>query len=67
MLENVILMNNWYVDYDYILIFDMEMMKGRVFFIFFFFDSFGVIINEKVVEFWGDEDLIGKMVLEYDN
>ena len=65
--ENAILMNNWYVDHDYIPTFDMEMMKGRAFSTSFPSDSSGVIINEKAAEFWGDEDPIGKTVSEYDN
>lgn len=65
--ENAILMNNWYVDHDYIPTFDMEIIEGRAFSTSFPSDSSGVVINEKAAEFWGDENPVGKTVSEYDN
>lgn len=65
--ENAILMNNWYIDQEYIPTFEMEMVEGRAFSTAFPSDSSAVIINEKAAEFWQGEDPVGKQVSQYDN
>lgn len=62
--ENTILLNNWYVDHDYIETFGMEMLDGRGFSLDFPSDSMAVIINEKAAEFWTGENPIGKVISE---
>lgn len=65
--ENAILLNNWYIDHDYIPTFEMEIVEGRAFSTSFPSDSSGVIINEKAAEFWQGENPVGKTVSQYDN
>lgn len=61
--ENMVSMQNWQVDHDYVKTFGMNILEGRDFSLDFPSDSSAVILNEAAAEQFGfDGDLIGKRI-----
>ncbi len=58
--ESSVSMQNWRIDYDYIPMLGMEMVKGRNFSRSFGSDSSAIIINETTAKFLEYDDPIGK-------
>jgi putative ABC transport system permease protein len=52
-------MQKWSIDYDYINLLGIEIIKGRNFSKEFGTDSSSIIINEEAVKQWGNKDPIG--------
>lgn len=63
--ENVILMANWYVDFDYIKTMGMEVIRGRDFDANLVTDSMSVVINEELARQLNYDDPIGKYLSNY--
>jgi putative ABC transport system permease protein len=61
-----VILNNHYVDYDYIATLGMEVLDGRAFSKDFLSDSTSVILNESAVKQMGLENPIGSYVAGYD-
>jgi putative ABC transport system permease protein len=59
--------NNYYIDHDYIQTMGMEMAEGRNFSPDFPTDSLGILINESMVKHMGLQDPIGTIISTYDN
>jgi putative ABC transport system permease protein len=57
-------MQSWAIDYDYIPVMGMQIIKGRNFSKDFGGDSASVIINEKTAELLGYDNPIGKSIYE---
>lgn len=66
--ENMVSLQNWRVDHDYIKTFDMKIIEGRDFSRDFSSDSTAVILNEaaaKALSF--NESIIGKRITSFDD
>jgi putative ABC transport system permease protein len=63
--ENMISMQNWAVDFDYLNTFGMEVKEGRNFSVDFPSDSTAIILNESAVKRFGFTDPIGKKIERY--
>jgi putative ABC transport system permease protein len=63
--ENLISMQNWQVDFDYLKTFDMKIKSGRDFSKDFPSDSSAIILNESAVKRFGFADPIGKKIVTY--
>ena len=57
--KNALNIQQWSIDYDYIKLLGMEIIKGRNFSKDFGSDSSSIIINEEAVKLFGHEDPIG--------
>jgi len=65
--ENMVSMQNWYVDHDYVKTFGMNIMEGRDFSIDFPSDSSAVILNEAAAYLFGfDADPVGSRISTLD-
>ena len=64
-MSQVVLLNNWTVDEDYIKTMGMEIGQGRGFSRDFPTDTMGVLINEATAAFFGEDDPIGKIISNY--
>ena len=63
--DNAILLNNWYVDFDYIETMGMEILHGRNFDEKLSTDSMGLIINEELARQLEFDDPIGETISGY--
>jgi putative ABC transport system permease protein len=63
--QNSINMQVWNIDYDYIPLMQMELVKGRNFSREFGTDSNATIINEATAKLLGWDDPIGKKLYTY--
>ena len=63
--EKTIILNNWYLDHDYIQTMGMEIIKGRDFSIDFATDSNAVILNEAAVKSFGFTDPLGEKISSF--
>lgn len=60
--ENMVSMQNWFVDHEYIPTLDMKIVQGRNFSREFPSDSTAVILNEATVKRFGFKDPIGEKI-----
>ncbi|HLF63500.1 MAG TPA: ABC transporter permease [Saprospiraceae bacterium] len=65
-MAQAVLLNNWYVDHDYVHTMGMELAAGRDFSTDFPSDSQAVLINESTAAFFQGEDPVGKEISNYD-
>jgi len=66
--ENIVSMQNWSVDYDYIKTFRLHVSQGRDFSADFLSDSSAVILNKTAVDRFGlGDNPIGKRILTFRN
>ncbi len=65
--DNVVILNNWDVDEDYIPTMGMQVLEGRNFSTDFPSDSAAVVINERMAAYFGDKDPIGQYLSEFDD
>ena len=65
--ESSISMQHWRIDYDYIPLLGMEMLKGRNFSRSFGSDSSAIIINETTAKLMGTDNPIGKKLYYADD
>lgn len=66
--ENMVSIQTWYVDYDYVKTLDMKIKDGRDFSREFLSDSSGVIINEAAARAFGyQDDPVGKKITTFAN
>lgn len=63
--DNMVSMQFWKVDHDYVPTFGMEIVKGRNFSEKFSTDSTALILNEAAVKKFGFKDPIGKRISSY--
>lgn len=63
--DNMISMQQWFVDHDYVQTMGMNIIKGRDFSRDFPSDSTGVILNEAAVKRFGLEDPIGRKITTF--
>jgi putative ABC transport system permease protein len=63
--KNGLNMQTWTIDYDYVPVMGMEMVKGRNFSKDFGADSNAIIINESTAKVLGYENPIGKKIYTY--
>jgi putative ABC transport system permease protein len=63
--DNLISMQNWSVDLDYLSTFGMELKEGRNFSPEFLSDSTAIVLNEAAVKRFGFADPVGKKIVTY--
>ncbi|GJM35673.1 MAG: ABC transporter permease [Saprospiraceae bacterium] len=63
--DKIVILNNWDVDEDYIPTMGIKMAEGRNFSTDFLSDSTAVVINQRMAQYFGDEDPIGKEISEF--
>jgi putative ABC transport system permease protein len=66
--ENLVTLEEWHGDYDYVRTFKLNVVKGRDFSTQFVSDSSGIIVNQQAAHMLGlGEDPVGKRILTFSN